>query len=1141
MAFRGGNAQWFIADLPNDVATPWDLAHSRIAAELGVDESEVEFAEPDLIHHEFQDDGMVPGGLNRVGANCAQLPQNGSHGQAVGPGQGGWHLGTTFSQLEDARAAVAFAAPRTRIAHLDTGYYGEHVSLPKNLRRDLQRNFVDKDQDPSNAEDPDNDVFLLDNSGHGTGTLGILAGGAIPSLGGLVIGGAPDADIVPLRVADTVLLWRTSAFARALNYAVHAQCDVVSMSMGGVPSQAWKEAVDHAYLDGVCLVTAAGNNFAGVPTRHVVYPARYGRAIAACGVMANGKSYSHLQGITMEGNYGPKKIMKHAMAAYTPNIPWALYGCPDAVRLNGGGTSSATPQIAAAAALWFEKNKALLPRDWRRVEAVRNALFRTAHSTDPERLGHGILRANDALALRPDLTLEQTKGDSSWLGFLRILTGLGLTEPSARERMLNLEVAQRLMLNRELQEIVPDPEIAQLKNLGLERFMEALIEDGQTSQALRKHVVARYPVITGRTTQAQPASERRPRREANARRRAFDRSPAPDTPPYRRLRAYAVDPSYSTQFATAGMNEVTLRVRWEDLERGPKGEYIAVEDVDATGKRYRGVDLNDPRLLASDGWPPSEGNPQFHQQMVYAVAMKTIEHFETALGRPVFWRHRLNPKRPLDDSHFVRRLTIRPHALRQANAFYAQSDQSLAFGYFETDRNDQRGAVPGSRVFTCLSTDIVAHETTHAILDGMHRRFNEPTNPDVLAFHEAFADIVALMQHFTVPEVLEHEIRRTRGDIEAESMLGSLAVQFGRATTGRGALREAIGYLQNGVWQRSLTGPSELKNRLAPHSRGAILVAAVFDAFIAIYKARIADLVRINTAGTGILPTGAIHPDLVKRLVDEATKSAQHVLNMCIRALDYLPPIDVTFFEYLRALITADHDLVADDRHNYRVAFVEAFRRRGIFPNENCEASDLTLSVETLRWRGMTDTLQNPRLWSRIEDEYNALVTQLKKFADDCLYIPDREKLFARTRDERAALNASLKSAFKKLPAFATELGLDPEAATFEVHQLRPATRLGPDGRHIPQVIVGLTQTRVIDKRKPHTVADNLFRGGSTLVIDLTAPKVKYRIVKSIGSASRFNRTKAYIAETAKDPLRALFLSHRAKEPFAVLHALADL
>ena len=104
----------------------------------------------------------------------------------------------------------------------------------------------------------------------------------------------------------------------------------------------------------------------------------------------------------------------------------------------------------------------------------------------------------------------------------------------------------------------------------------------------------------------------------------------------------------------------------------------------------------------------------------------------------------------------------------------------------------------------------------------------------------------------------------------------------------------------------------------------------------------------IYTEGTGVLPTGAIHPDLVHRLAGEAIKTAGHVLNICIRALDYIPPVDITFGEYLRGLITADSDLVEDDPFGYRVAFVEAFRRRGVYPQ------DLdTLSVDTLRWQGV--------------------------------------------------------------------------------------------------------------------------------------------------------------------------------------------
>jgi hypothetical protein len=456
-------------------------------------------------------------------------------------------------------------------------------------------------------------------------------------------------------------------------------------------------------------------------------------------------------------------------------------------------------------------------------------------------------------------------------------------------------------------------------------------------------------------------------------------------PSFRRIRTYAIDPSFSTQLATSALNEGLLEVTWEPVQPGPVGEYIEVIDQDEDGTIYDPVDLNDARLVAQDGFAPSEGNPQFHQQMAYAVSMTTIAHFERAMGRRVQWRPRWDFRKPEDEGTFTPRLRITPHAFRMENAFYDPDDIQLRFGYFRAAANDPGDHVPGSTVFTCLSHDIVAHETTHAILDGMHRRFNEPSNVDVLAFHEAFADIVALMQHFTVREILENEIARSRGDLESETMLGSLAVQFGRSTGRRGALREAIGkFDQDGVWKRQKPDPSAYLRITAPHSRGALLVAAVFDTFLAIYKVRTADLLRLYTGGSGVLQPGAIHPDLVRRLAAEAATSASRILHICVRALDYLPPVDITFGEYLRGLITADSDMAPDDPLGYRVAFVEAFRRRGIYP----DGLD-TLSVDTLMWRSI-DSSDSVRRYKRIIDP-------LKRFADDALYIEDRQKIFERT------------------------------------------------------------------------------------------------------------------------------------------------
>ncbi len=1130
--------QWFLLRRSEEAASPWDQAHARVAAQLGIDESDVLFAEPDLYHAVYPESDAAPvgGALEAVGADCVAQAQDGRRGKAARAGEFAWHLERGFSQLGKAREAVHFDTPRTRIGHLDTGYYPAHETRPANILQHLERNFVAKDGNLSNAADPDNNLLLLDNSGHGTGTLGILAGGPVSAHGGEILGGAPEADIVPIRIADSVVLLRTSALARAVRYAADAGCAVATLSMGGVPTRAWGEAVDAAYEAGLCLCAAAGNHVGFAPPRKLIYPARYPRVIAVCGVMANGKPYAKLKGTAMEGSHGPKSAMAYALAAYTPNIPWAKFGCPDVVRLNGEGTSSATPQVAAAAALWIEKYKHQLPGDWRRVEAVRFALFSSAkHPSNLKYFGRGIVQAAKALAVKPRLHLERSGRSDSSFAFLRVVTGLGIDQPTSREEMFNIELAQRWLMNDDLQKLVPDPEAAgELSARELKSFMEAVIEDPDASHALRRHVLSRYPVAIGRPAPKAARINLEPELPP-----VGIGTPKVPAPAHRRLRVYALDPSLSKRLDTVDVNEVTLRVRWEELRRGPTGEYLQVKDKGP--HNYPGVNLNDRSLLAQDGWAPSEGNPQFHQQMVYAVAMKTIEHFERALGRPVLWRPRPNLENAHDDSEFLRRLQIRPHALQQANAYYSPQEVALLFGYFKAKRDS--GYLPGSPVYTCLSHDVIAHETTHAILDGMYRRFNEPTNVDVLAFHEAFADIVSLLQHFTMPELLAHEISQTRGDLEAESVLGKLAVQLGRGAGGRGALRNAIGRVEQGVWHRFEADPEDLAQRQTPHARGAVLVAAVFDALIAIYKQRTADLLRISTGGTGLLSGGAIHPDLVRRLAAEAAKSASHVLAMCIRALDYLPPVDVTFFDFLRALITADFEMVADDRHNYRVAFVEAFSRRAIFPGDHDEQAHegaRALSVDTLRWQGFSKFAIPTKERGPVMEKYQGIVEQLKRFADACLYLSDREVLFRETRKQRIILHARLKAAFEVAPEFAESLGLVADRG-FEVHALRRAMRVRLDGRAAPQVFVCLTQSRPLEEHPAKGRARRYFRGGSTLVVDLARPDVpKYRIVKNIKSHQRRRATADFIHTVEADPLRRLFFSTDRDEPFAALHELAD-
>ena len=101
---------------------------------------------------------------------------------------------------------------------------------------------------------------------------------------------------------------------------------------------------------------------------------------------------------------------------------------------------------------------------------------------------------------------------------------------------------------------------------------------------------------------------------------------------------------------------------------------------------YEPVNLDEPMLLAQDGLAPSEGTPQFHQQMVYAVASLTIQNFESALGRRILWRPgpATDPSNPKDDSVFIQRLRIYPHGLRERNAYYSPQKIALLFGIFQS-------------------------------------------------------------------------------------------------------------------------------------------------------------------------------------------------------------------------------------------------------------------------------------------------------------------------------------------------------------------------------------------------------------------------------------------------------------------------
>jgi hypothetical protein len=275
----------------------------------------------------------------------------------------------------------------------------------------------------------------------------------------------------------------------------------------------------------------------------------------------------------------------------------------------------------------------------------------------------------------------------------------------------------------------------------------------------------------------------------------------------------------------------------------------------------------------------------------------------------------------------------------------------------------------------------------------------------------------------------------------------------------------------------------------------------------------------VATGGSGVLPAGQLHPDLVDLLSKEAAKAASHVLQICIRALDYCPPVDIRFGDYLRALITADYDLVADDRHNYRLAFIQAFRQRGIYPRDV-----RNMSVESLLWEPPEDN-------SAFGEVFTAAFLH-ELVPDWKLGMQSREKMFKQSEDNQEKVHERLKMNTKA--SAEARIVLDDTAPrtfyrkdsegppNFQVHSVRPARRIGPDGQTVTDLVVEIIQSRYgyfdsvdqdqADRFGKEKEADFILRGGCTLLIDPDTSAVRYCLYKRMDSENRMTRMRDYLA-----------------------------
>ena len=567
-------------------------------------------------------------------------------------------------------------------------------------------------------------------------------------------------------------------------------------------------------------------------------------------------------------------------------------------------------------------------------------------------------------------------------------------------------------------------------------------------------------------------------------------------PLVRPLRIYTLDPSVSDRQGGVA----TVSVPYEKLAAGPVGSLFDVR-CERVPKPLEAapLDLDDPHLLLSSGLAPTPSNGRFHLQMVYAVCSLTYAVFKRALGREIAWAIP-----PAADGSL--RLILRPFGFRGRNAGYNRETGDISFGYFEAGTAPAGFIVPKGLICTALSHDIIAHETTHALLDGLRSSFMNPTNVDVPAFHEALADLVALFLHFTYPDVVEQAIRDWRSSTPHGSLLTDIAREFGHARS-----RSNISALRSGVDVEGIMAfdsdalaskesrPLRYGETEEPHALGTVLVSAVFEAFTTIVKRKTARYFRIAGLTLQDLGGATVGDPLIRAIAQEASDVAGQFLNICVRAVDYCPPADIELGEYLRALITADSDLEPTDKWGFREALMRSFRRRQIFPDHV-----KFMTEDAVRWQSPADRLRIPGLaFSELQFDGDpgqpASVKELNRQARAL---------------GRFVTNPKHARAFQLVAPAATLPKRVIQASPPQVESVRVSRRAAPDGRILFDLIGEVTQACTVK------VGGDLFEmnGGCTVVIDPNG-SVRYAIYKRLTSEARQQRQHAAMT----GPLKSLW------------------
>ena len=262
--------------------------------------------------------------------------------------------------------------------------------------------------------------------------------------------------------------------------------------------------------------------------------------------------------------------------------------------------------------------------------------------------------------------------------------------------------------------------------------------------------------------------------------------------------------------------------------------------------------------------------------------------------------------------------------------------------------------------------------------------------------------------------------------------------------------------------------PDRHPEYLEPHQRGEILVAAVLDALVHVWVARLS---RLGEVRSGHLDRG--------RVVEEGAAAADYLLTMAIRALDYTPPTHLLFGDFLSALITADLEIRPnDEKYGFRKELLDGFARFGIEP-------------------ASAGTAQQPGAWTAADGDFSYARSRFESM------LRDPDEVFGFIWENRKALKLY-------------------EGAYGQVLSVRPCLRIGPDdGFPLRETVAEFYQVLKITaselgsiglKKPAGMAADQQISlyGGSALIFDEYG-RLKYNVSNRIDDVARQQKRLDYL------------------------------